>query len=158
MCLFIIQMLLLKPSEFKTRALEFVSENSPEHWKQSNWHEKHMAFLRVFNPVKKFCRKVSLLNSFLFQKFPEKFYFENLQDISAQSSQHVYLPLYFSNVVLRLLPVLDIVIHRFLELPPGSMSLETLLDSLGSVTFFKKIISGSFLFLQGVCTSFMIDQ
>lgn len=37
MCFFIIQVLLLKSSEFRTRVHEFVRENSPDHWKQSNW-------------------------------------------------------------------------------------------------------------------------
>ncbi len=46
-CFFIIHMLLLRPSEFKNRVYEFVKENTPEHWKQSNWHEKHVAFHRV---------------------------------------------------------------------------------------------------------------
>jgi mediator of RNA polymerase II transcription subunit 23 len=36
-CFFIIQLLLLKPLEFRNRVQEFVKENSPEHWKQSNW-------------------------------------------------------------------------------------------------------------------------
>ncbi|RWS25047.1 Mediator of RNA polymerase II transcription subunit 23-like protein, partial [Leptotrombidium deliense] len=109
-CLFIIQMLLLKPNEFKNRVYEFVQENSPEHWKQSNWYEKHIAFLR---------------------KYPEKFYFEHFQDISGQSIQHTYFPIYFSNVCLRFIPVLDIIIHRFLELPTMSMSVDSLLDQLG---------------------------
>ncbi|XP_054154034.1 mediator of RNA polymerase II transcription subunit 23-like [Oppia nitens] len=111
-CFFIIHMLLLRPQEFKNRVYEFVKENSPEHWKQSNWHEKHMAFNR---------------------KYPEKFYFECLQEVNSQNSQHQYLPFYFSNVCLRFLPVFDIVIHRFLELPSGSMSniVDQLLDQLG---------------------------
>ncbi|CAG2102015.1 unnamed protein product [Medioppia subpectinata] len=111
-CFFIIHMLLLRPSEFKNRVYEFVKDNTPEHWKQSNWHDKHLAFNR---------------------KFPEKFYFECLQESSGQNSQHQYLPFYFSNVCLRFLPVLDIIIHRFLELPSGSMSniVDQLLDQLG---------------------------
>lgn len=40
-------MLLLRPNEFKNRVYDFVKENSPEHWKQNNWHEKHMAFQNV---------------------------------------------------------------------------------------------------------------
>ncbi|RXG55626.1 Mediator of RNA polymerase II transcription subunit 23 [Armadillidium vulgare] len=36
-CLFIIQLLLLKPPDFRNRVQEFVSDNSPEHWKQTNW-------------------------------------------------------------------------------------------------------------------------
>ncbi len=40
----------------------------------------------------------------LFQKFPERFYFEGLQDMSTQS-QHQYLPIYFGNVCLRFIPI-----------------------------------------------------
>lgn len=36
-CLFIIQLLLLKSPEFRNRVHEFVKENSPDHWKQNNW-------------------------------------------------------------------------------------------------------------------------
>jgi len=36
-CFFIIQLLLFKGAEFRARVCEFVKENSPEHWKQSNW-------------------------------------------------------------------------------------------------------------------------
>ena len=39
-----------------------------------------------------------------FQKFPEKFYFEGLQDMNPQP-QPQYLPIYFGNVCLRFLPV-----------------------------------------------------
>lgn len=35
---FIIQLLLLKTNEFRFRVQEFVKENSPDHWKQSNWY------------------------------------------------------------------------------------------------------------------------
>ncbi|XP_070556294.1 mediator of RNA polymerase II transcription subunit 23-like isoform X2 [Ptychodera flava] len=113
-CFFIIQLLLLKTSEFRNRVSEFVKENSPEHWLQTDWHTKHMAFHR---------------------KYPEKFYFEGLQDYCGYVNQttHQYLPIYFGNVCLRFLPVFDIVIHRFLELPPVSKSLETLLDHLGGL-------------------------
>ena len=41
--------------------------------------------------------------------------------------------MYFGNVCLRFIPVFDIVIHRFLELPPVTKSLETLLDHLGGL-------------------------
>jgi hypothetical protein len=36
-CFFIIHLLMLKPPEFRNRIIEFVKDNSPEHWKQSNW-------------------------------------------------------------------------------------------------------------------------
>ncbi|GFY44212.1 mediator of RNA polymerase II transcription subunit 23 [Trichonephila inaurata madagascariensis] len=106
-CFLIIRMLLLKSQEFKNRVYDFVKYNSPEHWKQSDWHEKHLMFHRVYQ---------------------EKFYFEGLRDFNAQ---HTYIPIYFGNVCLRFLPVMDIVIHRFLELPTVTLSFECLLDTLG---------------------------
>lgn len=104
-CFFIIQLLLLKTSEFRNRVQEFVKENSSEHWKQSNWHEKHLAF---------------------HQKYPEKF-------APDEAVPHPPLPVFFGNVCLRFLPVLDIVVHRHLEVPIHAIdkSLEILLDHLG---------------------------
>ena len=46
-CCFIIQFLLLKPQDFRNRIVEFARDNSPEHWLESKWHEKHMAFHNV---------------------------------------------------------------------------------------------------------------
>ncbi|KAH0534921.1 mediator of RNA polymerase II transcription subunit 23 [Cotesia glomerata] len=110
-CFFIIQLLLLKAAEFRNRVQEFVKENSPEHWKQSNWHDKHLAFHR---------------------KFPETFAPEGIMDqTSGGPSQYQSLPVYFGNVCLRFLPVFDIVVHKFLEIPQVSKSLEILLDHLG---------------------------
>ncbi|XP_053964046.1 mediator of RNA polymerase II transcription subunit 23 [Anastrepha ludens] len=88
-CFLIIQLLLLKTSELRNRIQEFCKENHPDHWKQNNWHEKHLSF---------------------HQKYPEKF-------APDESASHPPLPVYFSNVCLRFLPVLDIVVHRFIELP-----------------------------------------
>lgn len=110
-CPYIIQLLLLKASEFRTRVSEFVKENSPDHWNQSNWHEKHIAFHR---------------------KFPEKFAPEGIMEQSSGSpNQNQSFPVYFGNVCLRFLPVLDIVVHRYLEISQVSNSLEILLDHLG---------------------------
>lgn len=81
-CSFIIQLVLLKATEFRNRVIEFVRENSPDHWNQPNWHEKHMEFHR---------------------KYPEKF--------SMEEQPGLYQP-YFGNVCLRFLPVFDVVIHR----------------------------------------------
>uniref|UniRef100_A0A3B5KEB5 Mediator of RNA polymerase II transcription subunit 23 n=1 Tax=Takifugu rubripes TaxID=31033 RepID=A0A3B5KEB5_TAKRU len=113
-CYFIIQLLLLKPNDFRNRVNDFVKENAPEHWLQSDWHNKHMNYHK---------------------KYPEKLYFEGLaeQVNPPMQLQPQYLPIYFGNVCLRFLPVFDIVIHRFLELLPVSKSLETLLDHLGSL-------------------------
>ncbi|MGH0148447.1 UNVERIFIED_CONTAM: hypothetical protein FKN15_061335 [Acipenser sinensis] len=113
-CYFIIQLLLLKPNDFRNRVSDFVKENFPEHWMQNDWHTKHMNYHK---------------------KYPEKLYFEGLaEQVSppVQIQPH-HLPIYFGNVCLRFLPVFDIVIHRFLELLPVSKSLETLLDHLGGL-------------------------
>ena len=34
-------------NEIKDTCVWFSLQNSPEHWLQNNWHEKHMAFHRV---------------------------------------------------------------------------------------------------------------
>ncbi|CAN7945661.1 unnamed protein product, partial [Ixodes pacificus] len=180
-CFFIIHLLLIRPPEFKSRVLDFVKDNSPEHWKQTDWHEKHLAFHRYFEIINLQILKMVLLRHlswqkyeavrrpislafwfvilqnlipqqpvvlfsnntinpwrelhcplFAFQKYQEKFYFEGLQDLSGQSQQHTYLPVYFGNICLRFLPVMDIVIHRFLELHPvATISVESLLEHLG---------------------------
>ncbi|XP_014210874.1 mediator of RNA polymerase II transcription subunit 23 isoform X1 [Copidosoma floridanum] len=110
-CFFIIQLLLLKAAEFRNRVQEFVKENSPDHWKQSNWHEKHLAFHR---------------------KFPEKFAPEGfIEQSSGSPNQYQTFPAYFGNVCLRFLPVFDIVLHRYLEIPQVTKSLEVLLEHLG---------------------------
>lgn len=103
MCFYIIQIILLKTPEFRNRVQEFVKENTPDHWRQSNWYDNHMKF---------------------HQNFPEHF----SPDESAPQ-----LPVYFGNVCLRFLPVLDIVIHRFLEITSSTISktLEIMLDHLG---------------------------
>jgi mediator of RNA polymerase II transcription subunit 23 len=101
---FVIQLLLIKSSHFRDRVIKFVENNSPEYWKQPNWHEKHVAF---------------------HNEFPEKF---------THSDEHSPpLPVYFGNVCLRFLPVLDIVIHRYLEMSVETIAapLESILKTLG---------------------------
>ena len=110
-CCFIIQLLLLKTPQFRSRVQEFVKDNSSEHWRQNAWHEKHLAFQR---------------------KFPERFGPpDSILESSGQSGTHQPLPTYFGNVCLRFLPVFDITIHRFTEIPPVTKSLETILEHLG---------------------------
>lgn len=74
-------------------------------WCLINRHEKHVAF---------------------HQKYREKF-------SPDESVTHNQLPVYFGNICLRFLPVLDIVIHRFLEVPINSVnkSLESILGHYG---------------------------
>lgn len=110
-CCLIIQLLLLRPNDFKNRVYDFVRMNTGEHWLQNNWHENHMKFHR---------------------KYPEKFYYEGIQDLNSPN-QHQYLPIYFGNVCLRFLPVLDIVIHRLLEVPLTTKFLENILEPLGGL-------------------------
>lgn len=100
-CSFIIQLVLLKATEFRNRVQDFVRDNSPDHWNQTNWHEKHLDFHR---------------------KYPEKF--------APEEQSSGYHP-NFGNVCLRFLPVFDIVVHRFLEIPQVTKSLEILLEHLG---------------------------
>nr|XP_009858310.1 mediator of RNA polymerase II transcription subunit 23-like isoform X1 [Ciona intestinalis] len=117
---FIIQYLLIKPDDFLNRVRSFDHDvENLDHWMQDDWHAKHMAY---------------------HQKFPEHYFFEGLvahcsspeqPNATGEKPQPTYLPTYFCNITLRFLPVLDIVIHRCLELPPSSKSLETLLEHLG---------------------------
>ena len=86
-CFFIIQLLLLKPQDFRSRVSELVKTMSPEHHLVKDFQAKHME---------------------LHQKSPERFHPDN--ENSAPS-----LPTYFGNVCLRFIPVFDIVVHRYVE-------------------------------------------
>ena len=110
----LICMLLLERTEFKNRVEVFVKENSPEHWKQSDFHSRHTAFLK---------------------DHPEKLFFENLE-VAGQTPS--YLPVYFSNICLRFLPVMDIIIHRFIEVPNVPIPVETLLERFGCLYKFHE--------------------
>lgn len=70
---------------------EFVKEFTPDYWSSDNLHEKQNAFQ---------------------SKYSEKFFFEFISD---QTNKQTVYPYYFSNVCLRFLPVLDLIIHRYLE-------------------------------------------
>jgi mediator of RNA polymerase II transcription subunit 23 len=66
------------------------------------------------------------------RKFPEKFAPEGMMEQSSGSpNQYQSFPAYFGNVCLRFLPVFDIVLHRYLEIPQVTKSLEVLLEHLG---------------------------
>jgi mediator of RNA polymerase II transcription subunit 23 len=107
---FVIQLLLIKSSHFRDRVAKFVENNSPEYWKQSNWHEKHLAF---------------------HNEFPEKF----APDVLCESHHTQVLPVYFGNVCLRFLPIIDLIIHRYLEMSVECIAapLESILKTLGSL-------------------------
>jgi len=106
-CFFIIQLLLLKPEDFRNRVNEFCRTMQPDHHLQQDWHTKHLE---------------------IHEKYPEKFGPEVLTE---KNHNFQTLPTYYGNVCLRFIPVFDIVVHRFLELPTIQKSLETLFDHLG---------------------------
>lgn len=115
-CFFIIQLLLLKLSDFKTKVQNFCKMQTAEHWRpMSNFHEVNMEFQRLY---------------------PEKFYHDYLAENNIPSMSQT-LPSYFSNVCLRFIPVFDILIHRALELrilsPNAAIKIDTLLDEYGSL-------------------------
>lgn len=105
--------LLLEKDEFKSRVEAFVRDNSPEHWKKADWSTRHAAFN---------------------DKFPEKLFFEYLEIPSG----HKYLPVYYSNICLRFLPVIDVIIQRFIEAPKLPINFETLLDGVGCLYKFHE--------------------
>ena len=92
-CFYIIQLLLLKPADFRNRVNEFCRNMSPEHHLLEDWHQKHLE---------------------IHSKFPEKF---APDVITEKNPSFQTLPMYFGNVCLRFIPVFDIVVHRFLEIP-----------------------------------------
>ena len=87
-CFFIIQLLLLKPKDFRERVSEFANAMSPEHWNHGEFYAQHMNFHKTF---------------------PEKFVFE--ENPNDPNGYH-HLPVYFGNVCMRFIPVLDILVHR----------------------------------------------
>ena len=105
-CLFTIQHLLLKTNDFKCRVEDYGRDNSPDYWKQSNWHERQYEFLK---------------------KYPEKLYYDRIHDPNSH-----WFPVQFSNICLRFLPILDMIVHRYLEQSPNnSVPVEPILDQLG---------------------------
>ncbi|KAH3697073.1 hypothetical protein DPMN_084558 [Dreissena polymorpha] len=108
---YIIYQILVRSTDFKNRVTDFLRDNTPDHWLQSNWHEKHMNFHKAY---------------------PEKFFYEGIQDLNSPI-QHQYLPVYFGNICLRFIPVLDILIHRLVEMVAVQKFLESILDNIGGL-------------------------
>lgn len=107
-CFYIIYQLLRSDKdvpniELTSRVRDFVKDNSPEHWKYSNWAEKHAAY---------------------HSQYPEEFYFKHLQEASVQGNANATtLQPMFSNLCLRLLPIFDVIIHRIIEIGPSPKTL-----------------------------------
>lgn len=113
-CFFIIQLLLLKISDFKTTVQNFAKMQCAEHWRPNiNTYHVNMEFQR---------------------RYPEKFYHDFLAENNIPSTGQT-LPSFFSNICLRFIPVFDILIHRALELrivsPNAAIKIEVLLDEFG---------------------------
>lgn len=79
------------------------------------------------------------------QKFREKF-------SPDETAQQMQLPVYFGNICLRFLPILDIVIHRFLEVPMKTVNkiLETILSHFGCLYKFHGKLLVRFFHCNGV--------
>lgn len=112
-CFFIMQLLLIRAPDFKNIVQKFCKMQSPEYWKaKSNCYQANLEFLRLY---------------------PEKYYHNLLAENKIPSTGQT-LPSFFSNVCLRFIPVLDILIHRGLELEvtaqpnQNSIKIETILD------------------------------
>ena len=64
-CYCIIHIVLRKPPHFENLVNEFVSSNTPQHWRRNDWHEKHMAFHQV--ALLSFCVGIlAMFNHYLF--------------------------------------------------------------------------------------------
>lgn len=113
-CFFIIRLLLLKISDFKSTVQKFCKMQSPEHWK---------ADAACYD-----------INSEFQRRYPEKYYHDFLADNNIPSEGQT-LPSYFSNICIRFIPVFDILIHRAIELrityPNAAITIDALLDEFG---------------------------
>ena len=93
---FLIYNLLIKKMHFRDRCEAFVNRASPDFWKAGDWSDVHYTY---------------------HSKFPEHQYWMR-NEFMDQRGGNTHLPIYFSNLSLRFVPVLDVVIHRMIELPP----------------------------------------
>lgn len=122
-CYFIIQLLLLKISDFKTTVQKYCKMQTPEHWKpNANTYEMNSEFLR---------------------QHPQKYYHDFLSEANIPSNSQT-LPSFFSNVCLRFLPVFDVLIHRAIEVkvlnPKAALRIkvDSLLDEFGCLYKFHE--------------------
>lgn len=108
-CLLLLQCLLVSSQELRQQTSSLVKEVPADYWSQPEWNQKHAAYL---------------------SQFPESFQPE-VPGIGSPSKPPA-MPMYFGNLSLRFLPVLDLVLQRLLEVPDmAAQSLETLLELYG---------------------------
>eukprot|EP00116_Pleurobrachia_bachei_P000688 sb/3460950/ len=89
--------LLVKRGHLKERVERFLSRASPEFWKIRDWTATHIDY---------------------HQKYPEHQYFVKSDFPGPNQGGCNYLPVYYTNLCLRFIPVLDLVLHRLIELKP----------------------------------------
>ena len=132
-CLFIIQLLLLKPEQFRARLTDIVYNMPPEHQLSRDFHqastfpfESLFQCIRanaIFKPL-----QFNQVHLDFYKDFPERFTpgITPGADVTeaeaaaaagsggqAASACQQSFPIYFSNVCVRFIPVFDIVVHRF---------------------------------------------
>ncbi|KAI6655041.1 Mediator of RNA polymerase II transcription subunit 23-like [Oopsacas minuta] len=107
-CYRLMQLLLLVPSNFRFRLKEFLnSDNSPSYWSQPEQLNDHLEY---------------------HADKPEYFNFEGLRAGTSGEEMPKPLPPFCGNVLTRFLPVIDIVVHRLIEVPPdAAKSLDNLI-------------------------------
>ena len=106
------------------------------------------------------------------QKYEENFHFEGIyKEHNAQPQNRFFFPTYFSNLCVRFVPIFDLVLTRFLEIPLLFKHLSTLLTSYGrifrlhkqpitflykTVAYYKKVIEteGARLLVMTVVDAF----
>jgi mediator of RNA polymerase II transcription subunit 23 len=111
LCLVLMQQLMVMSTDLRNR-IDAVKDMAIGFWNHDNWHQLHVNY---------------------HQRFPENFNLESLSQTPAGGARPP-LPIYYSNVCLRFIPVLDVVVHRFLEFGAGAMpTLDGILEHLKSL-------------------------
>ena len=95
--LYLIHNLLVGKTQFSSRCADFVQHATPDFWRSIDWAHVHTAY---------------------HNKFPEHQYWMKKDNFAERGAGNFILPTYYSNLCLRFVPILDIVIHRLIELPP----------------------------------------
>ncbi|OWA51923.1 Mediator of RNA polymerase II transcription subunit 23 [Hypsibius exemplaris] len=112
--------LFCKAPEFLARLAETVNLIPPVYWQAENYFDQVVAY---------------------HHKYPEYFQFNGNFDMNnpvagTPSLLQTRYPLYFSNVILRCVPVFDVMVHRFIELPGCQQQFETVLELCGKIFSF----------------------
>ena len=105
---YLIYTLIVKKATLKDRVDYFVKNAWPNFWQQNGEHSW------------------SKLHSAYHDRYPEHNYFQQ------QGANTIYLPVFYSNICLRFIPVLDILIHRLIETSQRNTIRTMLVDILNT--------------------------